>query len=367
MTNLLQNKGKKVYYKIKTKRAFDEFVDNCIDCGITNFKSGSPLNKDEYYNHEENCYCHINKDGCVRFVNPNSITGQVINYEPVKAIKEVKVGKVARATEAKEKKAMKFDGLFKGMGFDIVKTDEFGIDLLTGKLAYLSKDKATVIDGKKDLTETLPDMVKSVPLMFLPTPISALKEGDIVKRNNRVGMILSVDGAQIKIQNYSGTISNETIAKNAMFQTSFIPKLFNPFDGFGAVGGEVNPLMALMFADDGGDDGLLSTFMLMQAFGAGQGANPQMQSMLPFLLMKEDGGKDNLMTLLMFSGMMGGQNAGTAGMFGANPMLPLLLAGGEGGIDKTTMLAMTMCGGGNLLGGMFGGQKEPTPTIDPKA
>ena len=263
---------------------------------------------------------------------------------------------------------MKFDGIFKGMGIELAKTSEFGIDLLSGKIAYLGKDTATIIDGKRDLTTTLPDMVKVIPLMFIPTAVTALAEGDIIKRNNKCGVITKIDGQQIQIQNYSGTVSSETVAKHVLTQTAFVQKLFNPFDGLGGEGGQMNPMMAMLFCgddNDGDNDSLLSTFMLMQAMQGGVGTNPGMASMLPLLLM-QSGGKDDMMKLMMFSGMAGGA-AGNP--FASNPMLPLLLMGegGLGGGGMKDIMMMSMLGGGaSPFSGLFGGAvaSQPTPATD---
>ena len=373
MKDLLQYKGKNDYFHITSKRDFDEFVDICLANGVKNFSSGKPLDSSEFYNHTD-VYVKIKGDYTLAFVNYGpGWSGRVHefsgSYSAISTPKATRTIVNSNVEGKKEKKAMKFEGLFKGMGFEIAKTNEFGLDLMTGKIAYLSKDTATIIDGKKDLTTTLPDMVKSIPLMFIPTPVTALVEGDIIKRNNKCGVITKITGSQIQVQNYSGTISNETIPKHVLMQTSLVPKLFNPFDGFGAgTDGQINPMMAMMFmgGDNDGDDSLLSTFMLMQAMQGGAGNNPQMASMLPLLLMK-NGGKDDMMKLMMFSGMAGGAGANP---FASNPMLPLLLMGdgGFGGDGMESLMMMSMLGGGaSPFGGMFGAAPVAATPKAPKA
>lgn len=376
MVNLLQFKGKNDYFHITEKRDFDDLIAKCLECGITSFSSGNPLDSDEYYNHDD-VYVKIKSNGTLAFVaHKDNWNGRIHSWQSDQpacyAVKKEERKIVnSTTTSAKEKKAMKFDGIFKGMGIDLVKTNEFGIDLLSGKIAYIGKDTATIIDGKRDLTTTLPDMVKTVPLMFIPTPVTSLAEGDIIKRNNKCGVITKIDGQQIQIQNYSGTVSSETVPKHILMQTSLVPKLFNPFDGFGAgTDGQINPMMAMLFmGDEGGkdDDSLVTTFMLLQAFQGGAGdANPQMAQMLPLLLMK-NGGKDDMLKIMMFSGMAGGTSGNP---FASNPMLPLLLMGdgglGSGG-DMKDILMMSMLGGGNMFGGMFGGASTTSKTAKPKA
>ena len=212
MKDLLQYKGKNDYFHITTKRAFDEFLEICVKQGITRFSSGKPIDSDEYYNHDS-VYLKIKSDGTLAFVNykpswagrVHDFTGQTTPIIATPKAERTFVNSKKEVKEIKENKTMKFDGIFKGMGFDLTKTDEFGIDLMSGKLAYLGKDTATIIDGKKDLTTTIPDMVKVVPLMFIPTPIDAIKAGDIIKRNNKCGVVIKIDGQNIQIQNYSGT------------------------------------------------------------------------------------------------------------------------------------------------------------------
>jgi len=367
MKDLLQFKGKNDYFHITSKRDFDEFIDICLENGITAFSSGKALDSSEYYNHDD-VYVKIKGNKTLAFVNYQSDwSGRVHeyrgSYSHVSAPKATRTTVNTNVRSEKENKGMKFDGLFKGMGFDLVKTADFGIDLMTGKLAYINKDKAIIINGKKQLMETMPDMVKTIPLMCIPTAITALKEGDIIKRNNTYGMITKIEDSQIQIQKYSGAVSTETVATHVLMQTSFIPKLFNPFEGLGGEGGQMNPMMAMMFMDNDGDDSLLSTFMLMQAMQGGAGNNPQMAAMLPMLLMQQ-GGKDDMLKLMMFSGMAGGAGANP---FASNPMLPLLLMGdgglgGGGGIKDIMMMSM-LGGGASPFGGLFGGIAPVAPVV----
>lgn len=393
MMNLLQIKGKKHYLKCDTKRDFDDLIDACIAQGITTFGSGKPLDKNEYYNHNK-CACKIKEDGTLAFVNYNPATSKatVSNYVCQEKSGKAKWGdticgsEVKKSSLKKEKKDMKLDGMLKGMGFEVVNTKEFGLDIMSGKIAYLNKDKATIIDGKRDLTETLPDMVKTVPLMFIPTPINQLKVDDIIKRNNKVGVITKIDGNQIQIQNYSGTVSSETIAKHVITQTAFVSKLFNPFSGLGGENGAINPAMMLLFGDDSDDDNL-STFIMMQAMNNG-GASGAINPLAMIMLLKDNtDGEDDMLTNIMLMQSISGQTgvanplqsmlplimcgdkidfktmllmqsmSGNSGAMDMNSLLPLLFMSKGGGGDMKSLAMMSMfSGGGNMFGNMFGAQ-----------
>lgn len=365
--NLTNQAGKKVYFRCATKLQSDTFLEDCIKSGITKFGSGNAISFDEFYNHGhygEGVNYKIAKDRTVRIVNvPDGTSWEIIDYTG-RAVAERPYAQSVKATvaqrvEKEEKKDMKFDNIFKGMGFEIDKTAEFGLNIMTGSIAFIGKDKAITVDGKYQLTEIPSDFVKSIPLMFIPTPIATLVAGDIVKHTNKVGVITNITDSKVQIQNYNGTIGSFTVATNGIMNTQLVQRLFNPFATLGGENGAMNPMMAMMFMDNDGDDSTMETFMLMQCmqggFGATDGANP-MASMLPLMLMGKgkSGGSDSLTTMLMMQAMTGQGAVGGAGAM--NPMMMAMMMG-DGGLDMKSLMLMQMMGGGT--GGLFGAPVVP--------
>lgn len=155
--------------------------------------------------------------------------------------------------------------------------------------------------------------ISGLPIYTMAKPKDQLKKGDIIARDRAYYKVTKIDGDKVTCIGYTGTGKTIHFIKDFLFNQTLVRTVVSLA---GNLGGQFNPLYAMMLADKGGfEDNKLAMLMMMNQNGGSVAPN----NLLPLLLMSDKGGGSDLKDILMMSAFTGGANPFAAIFGGAAP------------------------------------------------
>lgn len=183
------------------------------------------------------------------------------------------------------------------------KVDNIAISV-NGDICVATKDGYVAINSNNELVSYPSELVLTdMPAYVISKPVDQVVAGDIVQVKNSYVKVVRRSGVKLTTISYTGSGKTVHTIKDILLNQNLVRVVMTLT---GSVNNQINPMMFMMLAKDGGFDNLLPLMMMNQ------------------------------------------QN----GSLATNPML-MALAMGDGGFDSKTLLMMSMMGGSNPFGNLF--------------
>ena len=212
-------------------------------------------------------------------------------------VAEEKAAPVATVSMADKVKSM----------FMPTKVDNIAISV-NGDICVATKDGYVAINGNNELVSYPSELVLAdMPAYVISKPVDQVVAGDIIQVKNSYVKVVSRNGVKLTTISYTGSGKTVHTIKDILLNQNLVRVVMTLT---GSVNNQINPMMFMMLAKDGGSDNLLPLMMMNQQNGS-LATNPMLMA-----LAMGDGGFDSK-TLLMMS-MMGGSNP-FSNLFNAAP------------------------------------------------
>lgn len=183
------------------------------------------------------------------------------------------------------------------------KVDNIAISV-NGDICVATKDGYVAINSNNELVSYPSELVLTdMPAYVISKPVDQVVAGDIVQVKNSYVKVVRRSGVKLTTISYTGSGKTVHTIKDILLNQNLVRVVMTLT---GSVNNQINPMMFMMLAKDGGSDNLLPLMMMNQ------------------------------------------QN----GSLATNPML-MALAMGDGNFDSKTLLMMSMMGGSTPFGNLF--------------
>lgn len=235
------------------------------------------------------CYHHeVKESKILNVVNVKSRSSWDKSY-----VAEEKASPVSTVSMADKVKSM----------FMPTKVDNIAISV-NGDICVATKDGYVAINSDNELVSYPSELVLAdMPAYVISKPVDQVVAGDIVQVKNSYVKVVRRSGVKLTTISYTGSGKTVHTIKDILLNQNLVRVVMTLT---GSVNNQINPMMFMMLAKDGGSDNLLPLMMMNQ------------------------------------------QN----GSLATNPML-MALAMGDGGFDSKTLLMTSMMGGSTPFGNLF--------------